>query len=308
MGVDAGATKSVALAVTPGGRLLGRAEAEGANPKRHGLAVAADRIAAVATRAAGAAAVATRAAAGTSTAAGVPALVFVAGAGIDRPEHARALEAALRERLPGACCFVVNDTLAVLRAGTRDAVGLVVPVSTGGNVIGRAADGRITDRGHGIFGGGYVLGALAARAVMHPTRHAKVGAGLAGRVTQAHLQWTGRRPSPEAAHLGAAVAEAAEAGDPYPARIVARWCGRIETAIREEIGRLDLGSEPEVIIYGGLLDAAPWLGARVTDAILRGAPGAHVRHLNTEPAAGAALLASDAWAGTVITWDFRPRR
>ena len=101
---------------------------------------------------------------------------------------------------------VVNDTLAVLRAGTPDAVGIAVPVSTGGNVIGRASDGRVTDRGHGIFGGGYVLGALAARAA----RRGRVGEGLAREVDAARLGWRGRRPGPEAALLGVAVARAAE--------------------------------------------------------------------------------------------------
>ena len=147
VGVDAGATKCVAIAVTPDGVRLGRAEGPGANPKRHGLDAAADRIAALA-----------------GEVAPVPDLLFVAGAGIDRPEHARVLEAALGARLPRTRILVANDTLAVLRAGTPDAVGLAVPASTGGNVIGRGSDGRVTDRGHGIFGGGYVLGALAARA------------------------------------------------------------------------------------------------------------------------------------------------
>ncbi len=330
VGVDAGATKTVALAVTPDGLQLGRAETDGANPKRHGLAVAAQRIAAVAV-AAGAGAAVGPVAAGPAAAereaiiAGPdPALVFVAGAGIDRPEHAHALEAALHELLPGSRIIVVNDTLAVLRAGTPEAVGLVVPVSTGGNVIGRAADGRVTDRGHGIFGGGYVLGALAARAARRgPGRAARrepdpagalpasvgtVGPELAAQVAAMDLAWRGRRPAPEAAWLGAAVVDAAQAGDPYPARMVRRWCGRVEAAVREEAARLDLGEAPVVILYGGLLDTSPWLAGALGDAITRGLPAADVRSLDRDPVEGAALLAQDAWAGRPIRWDFRARR
>ena len=68
------------------GERLARAEGPGANPKRHGLDAAADRIAALADA--------------TSPAA-PDAVLFVAGAGIDRPEHARALEGALRSGSPG---------------------------------------------------------------------------------------------------------------------------------------------------------------------------------------------------------------
>ena len=289
VGIDAGASKAVAVAVTPDGERIARAEGPGANPKRHGLGTAADRIADLVAEATGCR---------------DPALLFVAGAGIDRPEHARALEAALVLRLQGTRVIVANDTLAVLRAGTPDAVGLAVPVSTGGNVIGRGPGGRVTDRGHGIFGGGYVLGALAARAA----GRGLVGEELRRAVDAANLQWTGRRPAPEAALLGAAVARAAEQGDTVPSRLVSRWCCRVTQAVGEEIDRLDLGPEPAVIVYGGLLDASPWLGARIRRAVLDAAPGARLVALDREPAEGAALLARDAWWGTPIAWDFTPRR
>ena len=293
VGVDAGATKAIAQAVTAGGERLGRAEGPGANPKRHGLDVAADRILALVRVA-------------------VPggreaALVYVAGAGIDRPVHARALEAALAARLPGTRIVVANDTVAVLRAGTPDGVGLVIPVSTGGNVIGRAADGSVTDRGHGIFGGGYVLGALAARAVAFD-RHG-VGRALAAAVWEAaDLGWRGRRPAPEAAQLALYVVEAARAGDPWPARIVDRWCARVTSACAEEVVRLDLGAHPTAIVYGGLADASPWLRARIEAAVLAGVPGAMITGLAAEPVDGAVDLALDALAGRPVTWDFVPRR
>lgn len=302
VGVDAGATKSVALAVTPEGVVVGRASGEGANPKRQGLAVAADRIANLALSAAEA----HRTGDGPAEAR-VPALVYVAGAGIDRSEHARALEGELGRRLGGARVMVANDTLAVLRLATPDGVGLVVPVSTGGNVIGRGPDGRVTDRGHGIFGGGYVMGALVARAAVNGHRR-RVSPDLADVVETAGLTWRGRRPDPAAARLAAAVAAAAEAGDPYPARIVDRWCGRVTTAVREEAARLGLGPSPCVVVYGGLLDASPWLGARIRAAILAGAPSAHVVPLEGDPVDGAGLLARDAWAGRLAAWDFTPRR
>jgi N-acetylglucosamine kinase-like BadF-type ATPase len=298
-GVDAGATKAIAIAVTPDGSRRGRAEGGGANPKRHGLDAAADRIAALANEAARV---------------HDPVLLLVAGAGIDRPEHARRLEAALVDRLPATRVIVVNDTLAALRAATPDCVGLAIPVSTGGNVIGRGPDGSVTDRGHGIFGGGYVLGALAARAALPcrqgpGTRHDRIGPELRRVVERSDLPWgSARRPGPEAAHLGPAVVRAAEAGDPYPARMVDRWCRRVTRAVGEEVARLGLGDQPAAVVYGGLLGSSPWLADRICAAVLEAAPSARLLRLEVEPAEGAALLARDAWRGAVVTWDFVPRR
>jgi N-acetylglucosamine kinase-like BadF-type ATPase len=298
VGVDAGATKSVALAVAPAGERLGRAEGPGANPKRHGLDVAAAGIAALCR----AAMPAGRLAAGRGPA---PGLLLVAGAGIDRPAHARALAAALAALLPAADrIVVVNDTLAALRAATPDAVGLVVPVSTGGNVIGRAPDGRVTDRGHGIFGGGYVLGALAARAA----RRGDVDSALRDVIAEAHLDGAGRRPGPEVALLGAAVAAAAERGDPLPARMVDRWCGRVADAAAEEVVRLGLPGDVRVVVYGGLGEVSPWLAGRIRAAVRKGVPRARIVGLAVEPAEGAAALALDAWRGAPVAWDFVPRR
>jgi N-acetylglucosamine kinase-like BadF-type ATPase len=222
--------------------------------------------------------------------------------------------------MPGTRVMAANDTMAVLRCGTPDGVGLVVPVSTGGNVIGRGPDGRVTDRGHGIFGGGYVLGALVARAAVRGrppsvVRGAAVAPGqalvspaLADAVDAAGLTWRGRRPDATAARLAAAVADSAEAGDPYPARIVDRWCRRVSAAIAEEVERLGLGPSPCVVVFGGLLEASPWLAARIRGAILAGAPGARLSLLESDPVEGAALLARDAWAGRLEPWDFTPRR
>jgi N-acetylglucosamine kinase-like BadF-type ATPase len=200
--------------------------------------------------------------------------------------------------------MAANDTLAVLRCGTPDGVGLVVPVSTGGNVIGRGPDGRVTDRGHGIFGGGFVLGALAARAA----KRGRVSPELAAAIARADLAWIGRRPEARVAELAADVIRAAEAGDPYPRRIVDRWCGRVTCAVREESADLALGESPTVVVYGGLLGQSPWLEARIVEAVLVGVPDARLAQLTAEPVEGAALLARDAWAGRLGPWAFTPRQ
>jgi N-acetylglucosamine kinase-like BadF-type ATPase len=127
-------------------------------------------------------------------------------------------------------------------------------------------------------------------------------------VDAAAVSWRGRTPGPEAALLGAAVARAAERGDPYPRRMVDRWCARVTDAVREEAERLDLGDQPAVIVYGGLAEASPWLASRIRAAVLAGAPRARVVQLETEPAVGAVAIALDAWLGAPIGWDFTPRR
>ena len=132
---------------------------------------------------------------------------------------------------------------------------------------------------------------------------------LAAEIDAARLAWRGRRPAPEAASLGAAVARAAERGDPLPVRMVDRWCGRVTRAVAEEVARLGLGDRPAVVVYGGLLEASPWLGERIRDAVLGGAPHARLLALLVEPAEGAADLAIDAWKGHAVAgWGFTPRR
>lgn len=286
---------SAAVAVTPDGRRVGRAIGDGANPKRQGLAASADGIAALAAAAAGDRPVA---------------LLLVAGAGIDRPENAATLRAALVTRASAGRIIVVNDTLAALRAGTPDAVGLVVVAGTGGNVLGRGPDGRVSNRGHGVFGGSYVLAALALRAAAR--RDPRVGAAV-GRAFAAVTPAAGGggrplRPGPEVAALAPALLAAGAAGDALVARIVDRWCAHVTDAVRDEVTRLGLGPEPVVVLYGGLLDASPWLEGRLREAVLEGAPGARIARLAVGPVEGAALLARDAWAGRPVRWEFVPRR
>jgi hypothetical protein len=90
--------------------------------------------------------------------------------------------------------------------------------------------------------------------------------------------------------------------------MVDRWCGRVTQAVREEVERLDLGSTPAVIVYGGLGDACPWLADRIRAAVLDAAPGARLPALIKEPVEGAADLALDAWRGHPVAWDLTPRR
>ncbi len=279
----------------PDGGTIRRVATGGANPKRHGLDLAADRITGAVVAVAG----------GRSVE-----LLLVAGAGIDRPANAAGLRDALLARSAALEVIVVNDTLAALRAGTPDAVGLVVVAGTGGNVVGRASDGRVTDRGHGLFGGSYVLAAIAARAAWRGDRRVSPGVARVA-ATWVSVAPAGRRPprpGPEVAVLAPALLAAGAAGDWLVARVVDRWCARVTGAVAEEAGRLALGDSPAVVLYGGLLDAAPWLAMRLRAAILAGAPGARIARLAVEPVQGAALLARDAWVGRPVRWEFVPRR
>ncbi|HEY4754336.1 MAG TPA: hypothetical protein VIH37_13700, partial [Candidatus Limnocylindrales bacterium] len=139
-------------------------------------------------------------------------------------------------------------------------------------------------------------------------KRGRVSPELAAAIARADLTWTGRRPEARVAELAADVLRAAEAGDPYPLRIVDRWCGRVTRAVREESADLALGESPAVVVYGGLVGQSPWLEARIVQAVLAGAPGARPTHLTAEPVEGAALLARDAWAGRLGPWAFTPLR
>jgi N-acetylglucosamine kinase-like BadF-type ATPase len=63
-------------------------------------------------------------------------------AGYDRPKDAEVIKAAFDDVLPGVPRELTNDAYLVLRAGTRDGVGVAVISGTGCNAMGTAADGK----------------------------------------------------------------------------------------------------------------------------------------------------------------------
>lgn len=234
-------------------------------------------------------------------------------AGADWPEDFTSLEAVVASRGYGRRVVIANDTLAALRAGTPDGVGVVISCGTGAATAARNAAGMFW------FSGfwqeslcGVELGQQALRAVFR----AELGIGEPTLLTDRVLEHFGcctvesllrlftRRDTPppdrlRVSKLAGAVLDAAAAGDPTAALIVERHGLALAEYAVVAAHKVGLAVGP-VILNGGVFQHR---GSRLTDAIARhlaGAlPWAGVQRSTQQPAVGALLLALEA-AGVEI--------
>jgi N-acetylglucosamine kinase-like BadF-type ATPase len=230
-------------------------------------------------------------------------------AGVDFPFEEDALRDAVQRRGWAGSTSVVNDTFAVLRAGTEAGWGVAVVCGAGMNCIGVAPDGRharfpALGAVTGDWGGGYDLGlaALSAAARSEDGRGPKTtleervpahfGCGTPSELAQAIHR--GEIPVGRLAELPRVIfAEADE--DQLAAGIVERLAEEVVAFARVAVERLGLSDEPvEVLLGGGLLQSG---GRRLEDSIaagLRGVgPAITARRVSSPPIVGAALFGLD---------------
>jgi N-acetylglucosamine kinase-like BadF-type ATPase len=301
LAIDGGNHKTDVALVRPDGSLAALVRGPGSSPQRLGPAGAVE----VLTDLVGAA----RARAGVDED-----LPFAdAGAflsGVDLPAEVSTMEARLGATGWSARWLVVNDTFALLRAGTSVPWGVAAVCGGGINCVGVAPDGRRSaflalGQISGDWGGGYGLG----REVLWWAMRAEDGRGpetalrgkvcesfstvtVADAVAKIHLREV---PGTRVAELTPLLFAAAAAGDEVADRLVDRLAGEIAVMVRVTMGRLDLlDLAAEVVLGGGVLTAGH---ARLTDDVTTRvaafAPGAVVRLLDSAPIVGAASVLLD---------------
>jgi N-acetylglucosamine kinase-like BadF-type ATPase len=223
-------------------------------------------------------------------------------AGVDFPPEEERLAELVGARGWAAGTTVLNDTFAVLRAGTEQGWGVAVVCGAGINCVGVAPDGRhvrfpalgaIT----GDWGGGYDVGvaamSTAARSLdgrgPKTTLEQAVPAhfGLATPYELAEAIHAQRIPERQLLELPPVVFAEAE-HDEVAAAIVDRLADEVCALARVALERLGLD---EVLLGGGLLQGED---SRVVARIRAGLPGATVHVTGAPPIVGAALLALDA--------------
>jgi N-acetylglucosamine kinase-like BadF-type ATPase len=295
LGVDGGATKTVALIADDTGQVLGtgrngssdiHAVPEPAEPL--------DRIAFAVRDAADAAGVA------PST---VDACAFSL-CGADWPEDVAVYQEGLAERLELAeSPSVYNDAIGALRAGTEDGVGVSLVLGTGGAIGARAADGttwfsgmRLEESGAGEFGhrayalmlrGEYGAGpvpsfrdeALDLFEVesVEEMVHAITARGGLGEVG--------------VARLAPILLEAGHRGDPQAKQIIGEHAELMAGYVRAASRRV--GHPPEgvtLVVTGGVLRHHC---TDLVDALGRALPSFTLVRASVEPVFGALLLAAD---------------
>ncbi|WP_067930064.1 BadF/BadG/BcrA/BcrD ATPase family protein [Alicyclobacillus kakegawensis] len=140
VGVDGGGSKTEVMAVDTHTSVVATAVGAGCNPQGVGL----DRSLSELSRLVDA----TLCQVGEHYPAKVkPDAVSFALAGVDRPQQAERIRAAMQEQLEPAKLEVVNDGLAALAAGTEGQPGTVLIAGTGSIALGETADGTVVRAG-----------------------------------------------------------------------------------------------------------------------------------------------------------------
>ncbi len=231
-------------------------------------------------------------------------------AGVDFPREEDRLAELVRARGWAQSTTVLNDTFAVLRAGTEEGWGVAVVCGAGINCVGIAPDGRqvrfpalgaIT----GDWGGGFDVGLAAVskaarsfdgRGRKTTLEHAVPGHfGLETPYELAEAIHRDEIAERRVLELAPVVFTEAER-DEVAAEIVDRLAAEVVSLASAALARLGLEERSvEVLLGGGLLRGDD---SRVVEGIregLRGrAPAAGVRVTGTPPVVGSALLALDA--------------
>src|SRR4051794_26763153 len=234
----------------------------------------------------------------------LPDVAMLCMAGVDFPREEERLAELVGARRWAAGTTVLNDTFAVLRAGTEQGWGVAVVCGAGINCVGVAPDGRhvrfpalgsIT----GDWGGGYDVGLAAmskaarsfdgrgAKTTLEHVVPAHFGFDTPYELAEAiHGKTLSRRRVIELPPLVFAEAER----DEVAAGIVDRLADEIVALAGTALRRLELDGEVEVLLGGGLLQEE---NSRVLDRIRAGLPDVVVRVTGAPPIVGAALLALD---------------
>jgi N-acetylglucosamine kinase-like BadF-type ATPase len=233
----------------------------------------------------------------------------VAMAGLDLPEQARTMAERLAPLAAAGRLGVLNDTFALLRAGSAGGEGVAVVAGAGINCVGVRGDRTVRyhsqGRLSGDWGGGYDLGAealaMACRAedgrgaatVLDRLVPRHFGLERPLQVTEALL--TGSLGPERLLELCPRVYAAAADGDAVALGLVHRLADEVAAFVTATAERLGWSEGPlPVVLGGGLLRSRdPRLLARVRAGLGDLAERAEIAVCDVPPVTGAVLLALD---------------
>jgi len=307
LGIDAGATKTVALLADGRGRVVAEGRGPGANLHASGEREVEKVLRLVTEEAIG----------GRRT----PTAFCLGIAGVDRPDEARTVGAIVKRIGYRSRAVVVNDALIALVSAAGDAPGIVIIAGTGSIVYGRNARGeaaRAGGWGHmiGDEGSGYWIGREALAAIMR----AVDGRGPGTRLTEDVLAHFGvadvsrlprivydrETPRMAVAALGPMVSRASELGDAVAKRILERAADELMLAARSVATRLNMRGESfPFVLAGGVYRVVPWLAEELARRLVEIAPKSRTALLDQEPATGAVHLALAESAGGASVPHYR---
>ena len=292
VGIDAGGSRTRALAVDRDGRPLRSHDAAGGN-----LLASVDAFAHV------------REAIGAVTNRAAPDAVALCAAGTENELTRTRVAAFLAELLPGVRVIVGHDAIAALHAATPHGVGVVLISGTGAIAYGRDAEGReARASGWGYLAGdegsGTWLGLEALRAAARASDGrgettalvAAIPAELKVADLRAALPQLYGVPHPAPAVLAAFWAlHAVFARDDVAQRIVAAAADELANAARVVADELALD---EIYLSGGSFEAMPELEQSTRERLAAVLPRARLGRVTEQPVRGAARIAANAAWGS----------
>lgn len=246
-------------------------------------------------------------------------------AGADREPEMAIVQAMVESFAPVPRRFVENDALLVLRAATKDAVGVGLVAGTGTNCVGRDRYGRrFQVGGMGMISGdvGYAedLAMRAVGAAWMASDHRVGPSSLARAVPIAlgvknieeipSLLVRGEIPEPLIRKIVGALFHEAEGGDGMACRIVEDTGERLGAAASALMRHLNLRGSNAVVVLGGAMFQAPGHRLLIEAAerkIRRGVNEAHVILLEVQPVIGAVLFARDLISHAPLSFAMRLR-
>ncbi len=295
LGVDGGATKTVAVIADAQGRILG-AGRDGSSDI-HAVADPAEAV--------GHVAAAVRAAVGAAgLAPGDVTHAVFSLCGADWPEDMELFQADLADRLGlRGRPDVVNDATGALRAGTSDGVGVSLVIGTGGAIGARGPTGTTWFSGFrlepsGAVGLGHEAYVLLVRGEYGPgpvpSFHDEALAAMGVASVDELLFVITRRgglADQGYARLAPVLLEADHRGDPQAREVVSRHAAMLAAYARAAARRVGFTTEEvSLVLTGGVLRHRC---TDLLDGISANAPGFRLVRPTLEPVLGALLLAAD---------------
>ncbi len=301
LGVDGGGTKTVAAVADESGQIVSAARAGGSNYQDIGVSSAGAELKAAVQSALH------KVGASMSDVAGAA----FGMAGADREAEMKIVQGMVDEYVPVSRRYVENDALLVLRAGTKEAVGVGLVAGTGTNCIGRDRYGRR----HQIGGMGPISGDvgyaedLAMRTLGGAWKAVDGRSGpsaLSAAVCEdlgvdavdalVELMVRGELPEPVVRQAVQCLFRCARQGDGLARRIVEDTASQMGAAAAAAMRALVLLGPNAVLVLGGAMFQTPGhellvdaCAKRVREAVSE----AHVIVLDTNPVVGALLFARD---------------
>jgi N-acetylglucosamine kinase-like BadF-type ATPase len=236
------------------------------------------------------------------------AVLFLAG--LDFPDEEEAYHAEAERRGWATEVVVLNDTYAVLRAGTDRGWGIAVTCGSGMNCVGVGPGGRQVrfpslgaESGDMLDGAGALgLAAVSAAARGEDGRGPHTALerlvpehfGAADTVALARAIHAGDIPRRRLGELAPLVLDAAET-DEVAGELVDRQAAEVVAFARAAVKRLGLAdAEVEVILGGGVLQSGnPRLLHGIESGLREVGPGLEARVARSRPIVGAALAGLD---------------